>query len=347
MDSAIVTQSQSPDIGMSADAFHCFPILPPELRLRIWQIAYDSIPNIEVYRFRLEFRPSSLFGLDDDEIAKLEESEEQPSEAYLVPLEEVSDLTRDLRNLRRVNAEARYESQRLFDSYLRLNQTHQGWIADSEICVPINLPWKADRNFFCLVEPTSYDLICLNRASTSLIDQVFETVRLLGFGLDRDTEFGLDFFEEYEDFAQLILRFQNIQHVALVSDQLMSESDLDDIHNDHRSVFCFSSWYDWVGRVDENVMDSYREDAVLVTQGDHLESLQTFVFCLWDYGEAHPESAKVLSTLRYGMLFRTKEDLDFLLFDDEFWAEIFPDEMFMSSDGMPGLEISSDESDDF
>lgn len=329
---------------MSADEFHCFPNLPSELLLRIWQMAYDTIPNMELYRFRLEFRPSYFVGLDDDEFEKLEDTGEQQSEAFLVPLGEVSDLTRDLRNLRRINAESRYESQRLFDSYLRLNQTHQGWISDSETCVPINLPWKADRNFFCLVAPTSDELSDLNEASTSLIDQVFETVRLLGFGIDREDELGLDFFQEYEDFAQFILRFQNIHHVALVSDLLMAESDLDDIDNSHRSVLCFSSWYDWVGRVDENVMESRCEHAELVTKEDHIESLQSFVFTMWEYGETHPESAKVLDTLRYGMLFKTKEDLDFLLYDDEFLAELFPDDML--SDGMPGLELSSDESDD-
>ena len=286
--------------------FHWFPQLPPELRIRIWRMAYDAIPETLVYRFRLRF--SFLPDLDstDDE-----EGTTEP-QAFLEPLEEVKYLTRELRSLRRVNTECRYEGERLFDGCLRLNQTEQGNATD--IYPPINLPWKDDETFFCFVDLKEHDLVSLQLVSTVLIDQVFATVQLLGLSVDRALENGITSFNNYDSFAIFILEFPAIQNVSLVSDRLMPEEELDDLPDDDRSSYPLSCWYDWAGRVPEDVIGLHCKDGKLVTAENHLDAINEFAGSMHDYGE---EFAEALCELSYGMIFRTTEDLDFLLLDDE------------------------------
>lgn len=291
--------------GEPSKDFPRFPDLPPELRIKIWQMAYDVIPDTLVYRFQLQF---SL--IPDSEMSDDEEETEEP-QAFLAPLKEVRDLTRDLRRLRRVNTESRYEGERLFDSYLRLNQTEEGGTKD--VCSPINLPWKSDRNFFCFVNLTESDLERLDQASTNLIAHVFKTVRLLGIGITSRLEDGPNDTEEYSDIAQFILRFPQIQQVALVSDKLMSKVDLENINDNLRSNFALSCWDDWVGRVQEDVIGSHCHSTEIDTGREHMEALYAFADSMLHYGETHTQSAGVLLETSYGMIFRAKEDFGYLL----------------------------------
>lgn len=319
--------------------FPRFPDLPPELRIRIWQMAYDAIPDTVVYRFQLQFSIIPESEMSDDE-----EETEQP-QAFLTPLKEVRDLTHDLRSLRRVNTESRYEGERLFDSCLRLNQTEEG--GTSDLCPPINLPWKNDLNFFCFVNLTESDLACLEAASTNLIAHVFKTVRLLGLGIDRGLEYGLAESEDYDDFAGFILLFPQIQHVALVSDLLMSEADLDNIDDDIRYSYALSCWDDWAGRVHEDVIGSCIEDPKVVTKEEHLTSLEEFAGRMRYYDDTHSESGGVLWEIGYGMIFRTKEDFGYLLLDDETLEELIGEDMLSDtfSDEMPALLSEGGEDD--
>lgn len=298
-------------------------------------MAYNAIPDTLVYRFQLQF---SL--IPDSEMSDDEEETEEP-QAFLAPLKEVRDLTRDLRSLRRVNTESRYEGERVFDSCLRLNQTEEG--GTSDLCRPINLPWKNTWNFFCFVNLTESDLECLERASTSLIAHVFKTVRFLGLGINRGIEGGLEYTEDYSAFAKFILRFPQIQQVALVSDQLMSEADLDNINDEIRYTFALSCWIDWVGRVQEDVIGSHCHATEIDTREEHLEALEAFADSMLHYGETHSESAGLLWDTAYGMIFRTKEDFGYLLLDDETLEELLDEEMLSDmlsdtfSDEMPSL----------
>lgn len=334
--------------GESNKDFPRFPDLPSELRIRIWQMAYDDIPDTLVYRFYLQF---SL--IPDSEMSD-EKDDTEELQAFLTPLKEVRDLTRDLRILRRVNTESRYEGERLFDSYLCLNQTEEG--GTSDLCPPINLPWKNDRNFFSFVSLTECDLECLEKASTKLIAQVLKTIRLLGLDFDKRLVYGPDNEGDYSVFAQFILLFSQIREVRLVSDQLMSEADLDDINDEIRSMYAFSCWDDWVGRVQEDVIGSHCHAKEIVTRDDHLAALEEFVDSMFDYHADHSESADMLLQALYGMIFRTKEDYGYLLLDDETMEELLGDDMLSDdmlsdmlsdtfSDEMPNLLSEGDDDD--
>jgi hypothetical protein len=296
--------------GEVTKGFHSFPDLPAELRIRIWQMAYDALPDTLVYRFRLKF-------------SFIQESEEPAKpQAYLVPLEEVGYLTSELRSLQRVNTESRHEGERLFGSCLRFNQTEKGEATD--LCPPINLPWKGTRNFFCFVGLDEPDVACLLKANTALIDQVFSTVELLGLGLDRAIEVDIDY---YFDFAEFILLLPKIRHASVVSDLLMSEADLDNIDEDTRSNFTLSSWNDWVGRVPEDVITSHCEYPKVVTKNQHLDAVSDFTEAMIHYGDTIREPAGALLGVDYGMIFRTEENLDFLLWDVDLLEQLFSDEM--------------------
>lgn len=306
--------------------FHCFPDLPPELRIRIWKMAYDAVPNTLVYRFRLGFSPNPDFELgDDEETPKLQVS--------FVPLKEVRDLTSELRSLRRVNTECRHEGEGLFDNCLRLNQTDQG---GTTAFPPISLPWDACRNFFCLVGLTEEQLAFLEEASTTLIDQVCETIQLLGLEINRDFEYGFAISDD--DLTDVILQFRQIKHLTLVSNVLMSEADLENIDDEIRSSYFLSNWHDWVGRVDEEVIGSECEEPKISTKEDHLRALEEFANSMRGYGVTWP----LLDDISYGMIFRTKEELGYLLLEDEVLGELLAEEMMSdtSGDEMPGLELN-------
>ncbi|KAG6368624.1 hypothetical protein INS49_002837 [Diaporthe citri] len=331
MSSAITIPLPIPSGGEPIKEFHRFPDLPPEIRIRIWQMAYDAIPDTLVYRFRLEFS-----SIPDSELSDDEEETEVP-QAFFAPLKEVKYLTREVRSLRKVNRESRYEGESLFDGCLRLNQTEQGGTTD--LCPPINLPWKGNRSVFCFVGLNEFDLVCLEQASWVFIAQVFSTVRLLGLGLDRESEDGITADGDYHEFAEFILLFQEIHEVALVSDRLMSEADLDYIDDDIRSSFTLSCWDDWVGRVHEDVIGSHCHEPKIVTKDEHLEAMEVFAGSMFHYGEIHSESASMLLEIVFGMIFRTKEDYGYLLLDDETMEELLGEDMLSDtfSDEMPSL----------
>lgn len=321
MSSSIATPHLNLSGGEPIKDFHRFPHLPAELRIRVWQMAYNSIPDTLVYRFELKSSRIPIFGPDDFVI-------ELPAsaithEAYLVPSEEVKDLTRELRSLRRVNMECRHEGERLFDNCLRLNQTKQGDTTD--LHPPISLPWTGSRNFFCLVDVSEYDMPC-RRTSTRFIDQIFNTVQLLGFGMDRRHRLGLYRSPslDCELFAGFISKFTQIRHVSLVSDKLMSGDDLYDIDDDVRSSFSLSCWDDWLGRVHEDVIGTHHDNNKIVTVDDHLKALDSFVAAMLESGRFL--GLDVISDIAYGMIFRTRENLDFLLWDSDLLDELFPDE---------------------
>lgn len=341
MSSAITTPPLNPSGAGTTEEFHCFPELPAELRVRVWQMAYDAIPNTLVYRFRLELSPTP-----DSDMSGDEEEAEVP-QAFLVPLDEVRHLTRELRSLRRVNREARYEGESLFDGSLRLNQTEQGGTTD--LYPPINLPWKANQNFFCFVGLNEFVLQWVDRASTVLIDQVFTTVRMLGLGMDSAIDFGIEASDGYSSFAEFMLLFTEVHDVALVSDRLMSEAELENIDDELRSAFTLSCWDDWVGRVQEDVIGSRVNDPRIVTKEQHLEILEFFTdYMPLCFSKIQSESSGWLSEIGFGMIFRTKEDLDYLLLDDFTLGELFGEEILggASSDGMLSEEFSEwDESD--
>lgn len=330
--------NDSPPVNPQGEAtkdFHCFPDLPPELRIRIWQMAYDAIPDTLVYRFRLGFSPNPEFEPSD--------YEETPElQACFVPMKEVRDLTSELRSLRRVNTECRHEGEGLFDNCLRLNQNDQG--GTTAFYPPISLPWDASQNFFCLVDLTEDQMADLEASSTTLIDQVLKTVRLLGIEINREFEYGFAISDE--DLAEMILRFHQIEFVTLVSNLLMSEADLEDIEDETRSSYALSCWHDWVGRADDEVIGSQCEEPKISTKEDHLWVMEEFVGSMRLYGFHNPGSAERLDVVGYGMIFRTKEELDYLLLDEETLEELFAEEMlsdtssYTSSDNMPGLELS-------
>lgn len=343
MSSAITAPPLNPSGAETTEEFHCFPELPAELRVRVWQMAYDAIPNTLVYRFRLEFSsiPDSVSSDDDDE------EEAEAPQAFLVPLEEVRHLTRELRSFRSVNREARYEGESLFDGSLRLNQTEQGGTTD--LYPPINLPWKANRNFFCFVNLDGSVLQCLDTASTIWIDHAFTTVRMLGLGMDNAVDFGIEALGGYSSFAEFILLFTEVHDVALVGDRLMSEAELQNIDDDLRSTFTLSCWNDWVGRVQEDVFGSHFNDPRIFTTEQHLEILEFFTeYMLACFSGVQSESSGWLSEIGYGMIFRTKKDVGYLLLRDFTWEELFGEEMLSGafSDGMLSEEFSEwDESD--
>lgn len=334
MSSAITAPPLNPNGAETTKEFHCFPALPAELRIRIWQMAYDTIPDTLVYRFRLKF--SSIPGPEMSD----KEAEAGITQAFLVPLEEVRDLTRELRSLRRVNREARYEGESSFDGSLRLNQTEQGGTTD--LCPPINLPWKANQNFFCLVDFDAFVTDCLNGVSTVLIDQIFSTVRLLGFSIDRTLKYGFESFDNYGEFAGFISRFTKVHHVALVSDRLMAEADLENISDGLRSTFTLSCWDDWVGRVQEDVIGPHCEKPKIVTKEEHLAALETFVLSMFYLAETHPETRGRLWDIGYGMIFRAKHELGYLLLDDLTLGELLGEELISDvlSEGMLSEQFS-------
>lgn len=124
--------------------FLFFPLLPRELRVRIWAEAYSTIHIPDLLRFRLEFinmplevpkyfhvhskedevlsnisvtgRSWHQFSIVDYRFGSSERGKHQDlgprkKMALLQPLPEVAIFTRDLRRLRAVNAEARMESE--------------------------------------------------------------------------------------------------------------------------------------------------------------------------------------------------------------------------------------------
>lgn len=302
--------------GEPTKEFYRFPDLPAELRIRVWQMAYNSIPDTLVYRFQLNFGSTPILG-PDEFVAELPASA-LVREAYLVPSEEVKDLTRELRSLRRVNTECRHEGERLFDNCLRLNQTEQGDTTD--LHPPISLPWKGSRNFFCLFDVSEIELRFVG-TSTRFIDQIFNTVQLLGFGMDRRHRLGLDRCPSLvcENFVGFISKFTQIRNVSLVSDKLMSEEDLHDIDNEVRSSFTLSSWDDWFGRVHEDVIGTHYHDPRIVTVDDHLTALDSFVDAILEGGAffgldvVSDAAYDLVINIAYGMIFRTRENMDFLL----------------------------------
>lgn len=341
MSSAITTPPPNPVGGETPKEFHFFPELPAELRVRIWQMAYDAIPNTLVYRFRLEFSSTPSSSL----ISESEEAE--VPQAFLVPLDEMRHLTRELRSLRRVNREARHEGESLFDGSLRLNQTEQGGTTD--LYPPINLPWKANQNFFCFVNLDGSVLRCLDRASRVLIDQAFTTVRMLGLGMDSAVDFGIEALSGSSSFTEFILLFTEVHDVALVGDRLWSKAELQNIDDELRSTFTLSCWDDWVGRVQEDVFGSHFNDPRIVTKEQHLEIMEFFYeYMLPCFSGVQSESSGWLSEIGYGMIFRTKKDLDYLLLDDFTLGELLGGEILggTSSNGMLSEEFSEwDESD--
>lgn len=315
--------------GEAIKDFHCFPDLPPELRIRIWQMAYDALPNTLVYRFRLDFSPNPEF----------HDGEATPEmQASFVPSKEVRNLTSELRNLRRVNTECRHEGEHLFDNCLRLNQTEQG--GTTAFCPPISLPWSATSNCFCLVGLNDETMAWLEDASTTLVDNAFKTVQLLGIEINREFEYGFAISDE--DLAELILHFSQIKVVALVSDMLMLEADLENIEDEIRSSYPLYCWNDWVGRVDDEVLGSQCEEPKISTKDDHLEAMEGFENSMRGYAYWNPGVADMLDDVAYGMIFRTKEELCHLLLDDEFLGELLAEEFMsdMSGDEMPDLELS-------
>lgn len=303
-------------------------------------MAYDAIPNTFVYRFRLKFSPTPDIELSDDE------EETEIPQAFVEPLEEVKDLTRELRSLRKVNRESRYEGESLFDSCLRLNQTEQGDTTD--LYPPISLPWKHNTSFFCFVGLNEFDLEYLEEASRVFISQIFSTVRLLGFGVDRALKDGITtHYVDYNAFAEFILLFSEIHHVALVSDRLMSEADLEYINDDIRSSFTLSCWDDWVGRVHEDVIGSHCHEPKIVTKDEHLEALESFAGSMLYYGDTYSESASELWNIGYGMIFRAEEDFGYLLLDDWTMGELLGEDMLSDtfSDEMPSLLSEGGEDD--
>ncbi|KAG8159699.1 hypothetical protein KVR01_010336 [Diaporthe batatas] len=335
MASTVDTSPLDPGGGETLEHFHCFPDLPPEIRIEIWQKAYRALHYSPVYRFRLKFSQAQDTG------------EEEKPKAFLVPLEEVGYLTRELRSLRRVNSEALLEGDRFFGrsiysgcGYLRFNQTDKGDTTD--ICSPINLPWRGMCDLFCFVDLTESDVLRLKEADTSLIDHVFSQVEAVGLGLDRTLEAGDQFFEPFADFLSL---FRQLQHASLVSDLLMSEADLDNICDDIRSDYLLSSWSGWDGMVPEGVFGSDCEDANIVTKDQHLEVLADFTDAMYDWGETFPKSASALLRTSYGMMFRTKECLDFLLWSDDVLDDITEEQGLLDeffSDDASGELFSED-----
>lgn len=310
MASTLATSHLDPGGEESLRTFHRFPELPPEIRIQIWQKAYRALTYSPVYRFRLKFSHAQ------------ENGEETKPKAFLVPLPEVEHFTSGFRCLRRVNSESLIEGDRFFRRFfdggcLRLNQTEKGDATD--ICRPIDLPWRGVCDLFCFVGLTEDDVICLQDADTSLIDHVFSSVQALGLGLDRAFDLEVDHFEHFADFIML---FSGLQHASLVSDLLMSEADLDNISDEIRSDYLLTSWSGWHGMVPEEIFDSDCENANIVTKDQHLEAVELFTDTMYYRGETWPEPASAFLRLSYGMIFRTKECLDFLLWSNEVLDEI-------------------------
>ncbi|KAK2598407.1 hypothetical protein N8I77_011827 [Diaporthe amygdali] len=293
MASAMAIQPLIPNGTEPAKDFHHFPKLPPELRLRIWGMAYDAIPDTLVYQFDLVVKPPPRTH-DGDETFDF-------MEYFLFPSEEVRDLTRDLRSLRKVNKESRHESERLFDSCLHLNQTKQG--ETSRSFPPISIPWKRDQNYLCLKSQNvvaGFD----RKNDMAFIEQAFENVRLLAFGVDDSLWRLLASAAGVTSLAGLITCCPNVQHVALVSDLLMYDgmnSSFDMI----RAGFGASFWDDWVGRVKEGVISHY-EESKNYDMGDHWFVFKMLRVLLPGVCKTKPEHA-LLSRVVYGMIFRTRK----------------------------------------
>lgn len=320
-------------------------------------MAYDAVPDTLVYRFELKFFLEPNLELSDAP------TEAKELHACLVPLEELKGLTRDVRNLRRISTESRHEGERLFNDCLCLNQTEQG--ATTHAFPPIRLPWKADRNFLCIFGMDETVIERLGEASTVLIAQALKTVRLLGFSMDRTREYGLGILDDYEALAKFILLFREVQRVVLVSDRLTNYAELERLDDEFRSSFKLSTWYDWVGRVDEAVINTYparhREDydsengsdyesdgdVKVDSMGEHLLILERFCFGMMGYEISHIRDLEFFSRIDYGMIFRTVDDWDVLLWDDESLEKKFPLEMMsdtstddLLSEDMPSEYIS-------
>lgn len=305
MASANATSPLDPSGGALTEEFHRFPDLPAEIRIQIWQFAFSAIPYTRVYRFRLEFSRIPYPKARNARVSK--------KHAFLVPLQEVGYLTRECRNLRRVNTESRHETERYFDGYLRLNQSEKGGTAGD--FPPINIPWKEDENVLCFVGLEQHDLTWLKRASMVFIAQAFSTIASLGFDVDRQYEDGFTALgDPYDiDFASLIIRFPKIRKVVLVSDLLMTEARLDNINNDVRSRYRLESWIDWVGRVPEPIIGFHVNNPQVVTKESHVRVLEAFAEVVDWFADNYPESAELLRGMEYGMAFRTEKDLNFLL----------------------------------
>lgn len=122
---------------------------------------------------------------------------------------------------------------------------------------------------------------------------MFRTVHRLGLGINRNLDDGITCYEDettnlntyagYDDFAEFILRFPQVYHVALVSNQLMSGADdIDNINDDCRSEFILDCWDDWVGRVDGDVISSPCEGAKIVTKDDYEMVINEFAGAMND-----------------------------------------------------------------
>ncbi|KAJ0122336.1 hypothetical protein J7T55_002849 [Diaporthe amygdali] len=303
MASAPAMQPLIPKGPEPAKDFYHFPDFPPELRLRIWELAYDAVPDTLVYQFALVVEPAPGTH-DGDETFDF-------MEYFLVPMDEVRDLTRELRSLRRVNKESRHESVRLFDSCLHLNQTKQGETSSS--CPPIDIPWKSHQNYLCLKSQNvvaGFD----KKDNMAFIEQAFENVRLLAFGVDASLSLLLTFTADGANLADLITCCPNVQHVALVSDLLMYDG-MKNLFDRIRSGFRVSFWDDWVGRVEEGVISPY-EESKNYDMGDHWIVLKMLRILLPGVCKTKPEHA-LLSRVVYGMIFRTRKNWRCMLRDDE------------------------------
>lgn len=311
MASAPAIQPLIPNETEPAKDFYYFPGLPLELRLRIWEMAYDAIPDTLVYQFGLVVNPPPGTHDGDETLDFMEH--------FLIPLDEVRDLTRDLRSLRRVNKESRHESGRLFDSCLHLNQTKQGETSSS--CPPIDIPWKSHQNYLCLNSQNvvaSFD----KKDNMAFIEQAFENIRLLAFGVDVSLSLLLAFPADGAKLVDLITCCPNVQHVALVSDLLM-HGGINSSFNSVRSSFRISFWDDWVGRVEEGVISPF-EESKDYDMGDHWVFLEMLRVVLPGVYKTKPEHA-LLSRVVYGMIFRTKENLGCMLRDDESLGDLRSD----------------------
>lgn len=105
----------------------------------------------------------------------------------------------------------------------------------------------------------------------------------------------------------------------------MSEADISDIDDDMRSSFILSCWDDWFGRVHEDVIGTHYQEPWVVTADDHLTALEDFVSGMLNCGDDF--GMDTLSDISYGMIFRTRKNLDFLLWDRGLLDELLPHEM--------------------
>lgn len=296
-----------------ATELHCFPFLPPELRIKIWKLAYQEIYIPEILRFRLDIMLMPTHG-DDVDVTILKEKQHNKSSppylppkyehstfgpttkvALLTPLPEVAGFTRELRHMRAACVEARMESfsprdvdnqnsrQPLVDCWLDFLGTKKVRGGDN-VC-PIRLAWNRRHTKLCLdgLTAAGVDLLFQPKTVKRSIADIFMKLQCLDLMVNRRHAKGFDrrlLLAEpgHHGLADLIKRFNFLAHIELVSDLLMFENYLRGISNQDQGSFLLTCWFDWIGRIHKNSFPGIKRRGI--EAASKIESVQQHTICL-------------------------------------------------------------------